>query len=208
MPAEPVAGILLAAGAASRFGGNKLSADWGGRTLLQRSIAAMLDAGLGPVLVVVQPGAPCPSGGVVRPVTNDRWRDGIATSVQAGLAALAGNPEVRAAVVAPADQPRCGADVYRRLLDAFRGSRRCLVVATFDGAMRNPVLLERSQWPLAGQIGGDTGLSAVVRALSPLTVECADVGSVVDIDTRADLEIVRISQRSTRSAAARRGRVE
>lgn len=62
-----------------------------------------------------------------------------------------------------------------------------MVVAMFDGAVRNPVLLARSQWPLAGRIEGDTGLSAVVRALSPLTVECADIGSVHDIDTPDDL---------------------
>ena len=53
--------------------------------------------------------------------------------------------------------------------------------------MRNPVLLAREQWTLADQIEGDNGLSAVVRRMRPLEVECGDVGSVVDIDTPADL---------------------
>ncbi len=188
---DPVAGILLAAGAASRFGADKLAADWGGRSLLEHAAEAMLAAGLAPVLAVVRHGsdAPLPEG--VRAVANSRWRDGMATSVQAGLGALDGDPEVSAAVIAPADQPWCGSEVYRRLVDAFRTSGAGVVVAAFDGAMRNPVLLARQQWRLADRIAGDSGLAAVVRARSPVTVECADAGSVADIDTVADLERAR-----------------
>ena len=187
MPADRVAGILLAAGGATRFGSDKLAADWEGRTLLQWSATAMLDAGLDPVLAVIQPG-PAPSvPGRVTPVINEQWRVGIATSVRTGLAALGDELSVCAAVIAPADQPWCGPDVYRRLLACFQSSDRKIVVATFDGAMRNPVLLARSQWALAAKIEGDTGLSAVVRELRPLAVECGDLGSILDIDTPADL---------------------
>lgn len=187
MRGDRVAGILLAAGAATRFGADKLSADVGGRTLLQRSAAEMLAAGLDPVLAVVRPGAAPPVPDRVTPVANGRWRVGIATSIQTGLTALGDEPSIRAAVIAPADQPWCRSDVYRRLLDAFRASGRDVVVAAFDGAMRNPVLLARAQWSLADEIDGDVGLSAVVRTISPLAVECSDIGSVDDIDTPADL---------------------
>lgn len=187
MRGERVAGILLAAGGAARFGADKLAIDLGGRTLLQRSAAEMLAAGLDPVLAVVRPGAALPVPAQVVTVANYRWHDGIATSIQTGFDALGEQPSVRAAVVAPADQPWCRAEVYRRLLDAFQSSGRDLIVAAFDGAMRNPVLLARAQWSLADEIDGDVGLSAVVRTMSPLAVECSDIGSVDDIDTPADL---------------------
>ena len=90
MPADRIAGVLLAAGAATRFGADKLAADWNGRTVLQWSTTAMLDAGLDPVLVVVQPGDARPLPNRVRTVANHRWSAGISTSVQTGLAALAG----------------------------------------------------------------------------------------------------------------------
>lgn len=187
MSGERIAAVLLAAGGAARFGANKLAADWGGRTLLETSAWAMLDAGLDPVVAVVQPGVAPTFPDCVRAVVNHHWRAGIATSVRAGLAALAGEPTVGAAVIAPADQPWCGPEVYRRLMDSFRSSGRSILVATFGGAVRNPVLLARDQWPLADRIEGDTGLSAVVRRRTSLTVECGDVGSVADIDTPADL---------------------
>lgn len=187
MPGDRIAGVLLAAGGATRFGSDKLAADWEGRTLLQWSVNAMVEAGLDPVLAVVRPGIAPPLLPRVTAVLNEQWHDGIATSVRAGLAALRSETAVGAAVVAPADQPWCGPEVYRRLLDAFRASGRSVVIATFDGAMRNPVLLARGQWTLADQITGDIGLSAVVRGLRPLAVECGDVGSAVDVDTPADL---------------------
>lgn len=187
MPDDHIAGVLLAAGGATRFGSDKLATDWGGQTLLQRSATAMLDGGLDPVFAVIRPGASPTVPEHVLPVINQRWRSGIASSVQTGLAALGAEPLVCAAVIAPADQPWCPAEVYRRLIEAFRLSGRHLLVATFGGAMRNPVLLAREQWPLAERIRGDTGLSAVVRACNPLAVECGDIGSVADIDTPTDL---------------------
>lgn len=187
MPGDRVAGVLLAAGGSTRFGGDKLAADWAGGSLLQHAATAMLDAGLGPVLAVVQPGRDrlLPDGAV--PVLNHDWCAGISSSIQTGLAALADTPHIEAAVIAPADQPWCGAAVYRRLIDAYQGSGRSVVVAAFGGAVRNPVLLARGQWRLAARIDGDQGLSAVVRGCNPLTVECADIGSIRDIDTPADL---------------------
>jgi nicotine blue oxidoreductase len=97
-------------------------------------------------------------------------------------------------LIAPADQPQCGAPVYRRLLDAFGECGRGVVVATFAGAVRNPVLLARGQWRLAEEIHGDIGLSAVVQRHTPLEVECADIGSVADIDTPDDLARLRRSE--------------
>lgn len=188
MPRNRIAGIILAAGAGRRFGADKLVAELGGETLLERACSAMLGAGLDPVLAVVQAETDRQLPGQVSPVENAQWRCGISTSVRAGLAALTNVPNVGAAIVAPADQPWIGAEIHRRLMDAFHDSGRGLVVAAFDGKVRNPVLLARDQWPLAQQITGDVGLSSVVRSLAPLIVECADIGSADDIDFPADLE--------------------
>jgi len=152
-----VSGILLAAGAATRFGADKLAAEFCGQTLLHRSAAAMADAELQPVIAVAQPNASHSVPGGVRAVENDRWKSGISTSVRAGLAALHRETSVCAAIVAPADQPWCGPDVYRRLVDAFRRTGRGLIVATFHGAIRNPVLVARAHWRLADEIDGAIG---------------------------------------------------
>lgn len=191
MLADGVAGILLAAGGSTRFGGDKLSADLFGRTVLQRSVSAMLDAGLAPVVVVVQPdaGVQLPEGAVA--IGNPHWLSGIASSIQAGIRAARADDSADAVVVAPADQPRCGPAVYRRLLDAYRADGTRPVVAAYDGALRNPVLLPRDRWRIVDDLRGDSGLSQVVRDSAALALECADVGSVDDVDTPEDLARVR-----------------
>lgn len=204
MTDDAIAGVLLAAGAGSRFGSDKLGATLNGETLLRHSALAMLGAGLSPVLAVLRPGSAPPLPEPVEPVINDRWYSGMASSVQTGLAALAKHPHLRGAIIAPADQPRCGYAVYLRLVDTFRKAGHAIVIASFNGEMRNPVLLARDQWGLAEAIDGDNGLSAVVRSLGPTTVECADIGTIDDVDTMADLERIRRSMNQPESAPPRK----
>ena len=86
------AGVLLAAGAGSRFAGagtHKLLARLGDRTVFEHALGAVLAAGLDKVIVVT--GAAdlddLLGGRPVTVVANARWADGIATSVQAGVTA-------------------------------------------------------------------------------------------------------------------------
>src|SRR5260370_7384248 len=53
MTSRRVAGVLLAAGASSRMGTNKLFLELGGVTLLRRAARTALSAGLDPLLVVL-----------------------------------------------------------------------------------------------------------------------------------------------------------
>ncbi|HET8624336.1 MAG TPA: NTP transferase domain-containing protein, partial [Gemmatimonadales bacterium] len=50
---QPVAGVVLAAGASTRMGRNKLLLKLEGVSLLRRAATRALDAGLAPVLVVL-----------------------------------------------------------------------------------------------------------------------------------------------------------
>ncbi len=142
MPAERIGGVLLAAGAGTRYGADKLAVVLNGETMLWLAAAAMLGAGLDPVVAVVAAGSDRPVPDRVRTVVNERSLEGIATSVRAGLTALRNTPEIAAAVIAPADQPWCGEPVYRRIVDTYRHPRRrrlfrgCAGPVAADGGMR------------------------------------------------------------------------
>jgi molybdenum cofactor cytidylyltransferase len=49
----PIAAIVLAAGASTRMGANKLLLELGGERLLHRAVRTALEAGLSPVLVIL-----------------------------------------------------------------------------------------------------------------------------------------------------------
>ncbi|MBV9291384.1 MAG: nucleotidyltransferase family protein [Frankiales bacterium] len=122
-------------------------------------------------------------------VVNDDWSTGMSSSLRCGLAALTDLP-AGSAIVLLVDQPRVTPDVVRRLAETWRKARPSAVVATYSGEPRNPVLLDRAVWSdLAASVSGDTGAREWLRGHADLiaTVACDDLGSAVDIDTRADL---------------------
>src|SRR5437763_9721097 len=107
-----IAGIVLAAGSGSRYGGPKALVRFGGELLVQRACRLLREGGCDPVLVVlgaqadrVRAAAGLPptgtAAGGVACVDNPGWAAGIGSSLRAGLAA--GPAGVSAVVVALAD---------------------------------------------------------------------------------------------------------
>jgi len=198
-----VAGVLLAAGAGSRFGQPKALVTLDGQTLAERGAGLLRDGGADPVLVVVG-AVPVEIGGS-RTVYNPDWRTGMGSSVRAALRALASadreadpGADVGAAVIALADQPLVGTEAIARLIAAYLAGAT-VAVAAYEGKPRNPVLLAREHWPEVIETAtGDQGARAFLRAHPDLVtlVECGDTGRPDDIDTRADLE--RIAGRDVR----------
>ena len=191
-PVDDVAIAILAAGRGSRFGGDgpKCLEQWRGRALVSWALDAAVTSGLHPVLLVTgherhRVDAAAPAG--VDVVHSSRWHDGIAHSLGAALAALDGYAAVGAVCVGLADQPRIGAESYRRLAAAYAAGTQ-LAVATYDGTRGNPVLLARSLWAEAGALSGDVGARVLMQHHPVVEVACADTGSAVDVDTPSDLQ--------------------
>jgi nicotine blue oxidoreductase len=186
-----IAGLLLAAGGGSRFGGPKALAVLNGRLLVERGLQLLADGGCDPVHVVL--GAAIAevraradlSRAVV--VANPAWAEGLSTSLRAGLRSLPA--PVQAAVIALADQPLLSPSAVRRVQSAYTEGAS-VVMATYGGRPGHPVLLPRSTWAdAAAMASGDEGARAYLRAHPSLVtyVACDDLGSPVDVDRPADL---------------------
>lgn len=178
--------IILAAGASHRFGRDKLLTLVAGKRLIDWSIETAVASNLGTVLVVTNPNRHLDGfDPVVSVITNFAWCEGLSSSIRCGLQALAATT-CRAAIFTPGDQPLLTAEVYRRIIEKFQQQSFPLIVASYDGQPRNPVLLDRALWKKASCIQGDIGLSALTRSESQL-VECGDIASVADVDEPVDL---------------------
>src|SRR3954468_19414388 len=178
--------VLLAAGGGTRFEGatHKLLAPVRGRPLAQHALDAVLAAGFARVVVVtgaVDVGELI-EGRSVTQVVNERWADGIATSVQVGVAA-ARSADCDAVVVGLADQPGVTADAWRAVAATDATS---IAVATYDGRRGNPVRLAAEVWPLLPD-DGDEGARVLMRDRPELVTEVPCSGSAFDIDTVQDL---------------------
>jgi molybdenum cofactor cytidylyltransferase len=187
--------IVLAAGASTRFGSPKLLADLAGRPVLQHVLDAVAGAGLTEVVVVVGDGHEAVERSLdwrgERRVVNPRPQDGLSSSVQVGLRAIADDPGVDAAIVLLGDQPAVRPDAIGAVIRAAEATGRPFVRARYarDGAP-NPVLIRREAWAEAAALEGDRGLGPLLAA-NPERVETVDVdGANPDVDTREDLERV------------------
>lgn len=182
----PPAGLLLAAGAGRRFGRPKALLELDGERLVDRGVRTLRGGGCAPVLVVSGAARVEVAGAVVVP--NPRWREGMGSSLRAGLAALP--PGCPAVVVALVDQPGVTAGAVGRLVAAYRDGAR-IAVATYGGAPRNPVLLAAEHVAAAAESAtGDRGARAFLRSRPDLVtpVPCDGVAVPDDIDTPGDLE--------------------
>jgi nicotine blue oxidoreductase len=158
-----VGAVVLAAGAATRFGAPK-------QRLLLPAVREGL-SGLDQVVVVsgahaLEDAVPCPD-----------WERGPGASLRCGLAALA--PGTEAAVVVLADGPELAPAAVERVVAAWRESGAPLVAASYGGVRGHPVVVGRALW---GDVP-DEGL----RALEPLLVPCDDLGAPGDVDYPSDL---------------------
>jgi CTP:molybdopterin cytidylyltransferase MocA len=165
-----IAAVVLAAGAATRFGSPKqqfLLAP-----VLDRVQASMVDD----VLVVI--GAYQVEADV-RTVKCSEWERGPGASLRCGLEALSG--ETEAAVVVLADGPNLNPRAIDRVIAAWRETGDEILAATYGGQRSHPVLVAHSAWSRVP----DEGL----RSLVPTPVACDDLGSPGDVDRPEDLEL-------------------
>lgn len=100
MIAADVVAIVLAGGASSRFGSDKLAVELDGRPLLHHALGSV-SAVAGSIVIVVAPDAPAPPvpaalAGRVRIARDRHPRQGPLAGVAAGLAAVAAGPGVAA----------------------------------------------------------------------------------------------------------------
>ena len=180
-----VAGILLAAGEGSRLGRPKATLELDGERLVDRGVRTLRDGGCTPVLVVAGAAQIEVIGAVVVP--NPDWRDGMGSSLRAGLAALP--PACPAVVIALVDQPLITPAAVGRLIAAYEEGAG-IAVAAYGGVRRNPVLLSAAHFAAAAEAAvGDQGARGYLRDHADLVtaVPCDDVAAPDDIDTPGDL---------------------
>ena len=185
-----IGGLVLAAGAATRFGGSKQLAMLDGEPLLEHALRAMIASPVGRVVVVLGSGADEIASVVdlhgADSIVCSRWEEGQSASLACGLAELA---DCEAVVVTLGDQPRMSPDAIRRVIAARDGAPA--VRATYGGRPGHPVLLERELFDPLRNVSGDKGARNLLLSVQVLDVPCDDLGGGEDVDTRAELDALR-----------------
>jgi CTP:molybdopterin cytidylyltransferase MocA/xanthine/CO dehydrogenase XdhC/CoxF family maturation factor len=191
-PSPRIAGIVLAAGTSSRMGRNKLIESVRGKPLVRHAADAALASRLDPVLVVtgheaVKIGAALSDASVTM-VHNSDYREGLSTSLRAGIAAVPDNCD--GAMVLLGDMPGITPALIDRLIAAFDpAADRAICVAVAHGRRGHPVLWSRAFFERIAALSGDKGARELLDAHAgqSIDVEAGDDAPLTDIDTQEAL---------------------
>ena len=221
----PIAGLVLAAGAGSRYGLPKaLARDEDGIPWLVRTIGALTDAGCSPVIVVLgakaaEARALLDEFGLTASVVvarADDWVEGLSASLRAGLRQATELPATHpqatsqqatqrsthlqsppllpapiAVAIVPVDVPGLRESTVARLIGTLPGEPDSdvgpytLRQAGFDARPGHPVVIGRAHWAaLIGSATGDTGARPYLRSHDVRLIDCTDLETGLDVDTR------------------------
>jgi len=192
-----VAAIILAAGRSTRMGGpNKLLAELGDKPLVRIVTEQALASKAQGVIVVTGHQAEqvekALHGLDVKFVRNPDFAEGLASSVKAGIAAVASDAD--GAVICLGDMPLISAHLIDRLIEAFAPDRGNLIaVPVSDNRRGNPVLWSRRFFNELMTLDGDIGARHLIARHSAAVAEVPveGFGAFLDIDTPQALEAAR-----------------
>jgi CTP:molybdopterin cytidylyltransferase MocA len=185
--ANPVALVIIGAGAGTRFGGPKAEATLGdGRRFLDAIVETAKDAMLDPIVAVLPPGVVAPAG--VRVVVNANPNSEQIMSARLGLAHLTNAP-VTSALLWPVDHPFVRLESILAILDAARRTGAHVVVPVCASRRGHPAWFHRETWRELMTVAHG-GARAVIHADPSRVseVKVLDRGVLRDIDTREDLD--------------------
>ena len=185
--APRIAAIVLAAGLSSRMGMNKLLQEWRDKPLLRWSVEAALASEARPVIVVTGHDAANAEAALqglnVIFVRNSAYREGLSSSLKAGLSALPDSAD--GVLIMLGDMPQVGSALLNRLIAAFSPpDGRSICIAVHDGKRGNPVLWSHAYFGEIAEINGDTGARHLLAQHEEQVCEVdADAGVLRDVDT-------------------------
>jgi molybdenum cofactor cytidylyltransferase len=196
-----ISAIVPAAGLSSRMGQNKLLMPFGDKSLIEHAVDTLRASDIDEIVVVlgheagqVRSRLGRHEGHRVNFVHNPDYREGLSTSVRAGMGAVAKGTE--AIMIYLADQPLIEPDEINHLIQAFAHAKRAgksIVIPFFENQRGNPVILDASYRAMALDIAGDVGCRRIIKRHPEqvFAVQMQTDHVVRDVDTPEDFLGVR-----------------
>jgi len=186
-----ISAVILAAGASTRMGTQKLLLPVGGEPLVRRTVRHVCDAGFDDVLVVVgsewERMLAALEGLTIRHAVNTEYASGMGSSFRTAVSHLG---DSAAAMFALADQPFVTAKEYRAVLDTYRDQAPPIVSVRYGDVMAPPHLFEREFFPELARLQHGAR-SLLQRHHDRTLVLPLPPDLLMDMDTPEDYELVK-----------------
>jgi molybdenum cofactor cytidylyltransferase len=190
-----IVAIILSAGYSSRMGDFKPLLTFGGVSVLERVVLLFREEGIQDIRVVIGHRSDELYSVVERlhacPIINERYHDGMFSSVLAGVGTLSGDAD--AFFLLPVDIPLVCRETVRRLVQAYRSKTGGIFYPVYHGERGHPPLVSARYREEILSWSGDGGLKGVLSRHEDeaVEVETDDETILLDMDTPAQYERLR-----------------
>lgn len=182
--------ILSAAGGSVRFGSPKQLLSWHGVPLLRHMATLAVDAGLGPVAVVLGAAEDACRESIdglpVEIAVNPSWEEGLGGSIAAGMRALQASG-LSSVVVMLCDQPGVTSAALQALEKKLQDTGADIVASEYSGTLGSPAIFSARFFPRLLELRGKAGAKSLFGDGARVESLPLPEGAF-DIDTPADLE--------------------
>ena len=181
--------IVLAAGASTRFGSAKQLVRIGDRPLLSL-VAGRAAEVVGHALIIVLGAHAAELTALLKHspaslVVNRDWREGLASSIRAGVARLP--PSCAGVMLVLADQACVTAEDLRRLAGAWRRQPISVAAAGYGATIGAPAIFPQHLFGELSQLKGVSGARLLLRRHADHLVKVPMASAAFDLDTPDDL---------------------
>lgn len=188
MTTPHIALIILAAGESSRMRLPKQLLPYKRKSMLQHTVDEAVASKAHSVFTVLGANADQISKKLrslrIEIVTNPDWKEGIASSIRAGVAAL---PDVvDGAIISLCDQPMIRTTVFDQLISTFLSSQKPIVACEYENTRGVPALFAKPLFPDLISLRGHQGAKTIILRNAADVTTIPFEGGHVDIDTPDD----------------------
>jgi molybdenum cofactor cytidylyltransferase len=186
MPEIPI--LLLAAGSSSRMGKPKQLLPWGSTTLIEHQIQILVKTGY-PVNVILGFGSdiiiPLIKKYPVNIFSNDKWENGIGSSVSAGITQVIRKfPKAAGVLISLLDQPLLTTDYFENMLGSYKpGAHKILVSQSVSGWRGVPALFDKYYFKDLLKLKDDEGAKKIIQRFEKNIIVVEGGKILEDMDT-------------------------
>ena len=188
-----IGAVILAAGESSRLGRPKQLIEFRGKTLVRRVVDAADEAGCLPIVVVIGSDGKKVAHELEQTsaaiVENEKWRDGIGTSIRAGMQSLVERrPGLDAVILLVSDQPLVETELIKQVIARHGETGKTIIASGYSRTLGVPALFDRSHFEELLTLPDDSGAKSIILSRRARVVEFPFPQGNIDIDTLADYE--------------------
>lgn len=163
---KKIAFLILAAGESQRMGQVKQLLQWQDKNLLSHLIEKAKKSIADDIFVVLGANSDHIQSEVdfenINVIFNPNWKNGIGSSLSAGINAIQAYSEYSSVLISLADQPLISQKHYNKLISEFHKSNKSILASKYNETLGVPAVFDKKHFEALSNLEGNKGAKSLI----------------------------------------------